>query len=377
MVSNWEQRVGPMEATMHWASDQMYGWIHRANTRDLASLQLEFTRRRFLDPVTTGVMEVFFVSSCFQLPRVKAMGQRFYALANRIILLSLTTTDDLNLMLYDVVLPQTVIMLEAHTYHLDSFHPPITVALTIQGCRTEQGSTSLVIYCQSALKVWSKEGIRFYDIDFAQGPSSAVAPADWLLDICGDRWCNPVVHLSCVTFSGAGFKVTDVGSLYCNFVAVDQANVGVCMDHVRDIIFVGSNDKEVARTTHAGFENCELAMRATDCYRLSIAHQTYGDCKSVFDMCLRETCLVRDSIIDECNKLGCILMAGCRCPVFTNVQVDQGIDGFSERCLCIASDIYPIVYLANLAVWEFDTPDQEDMDESDENPAAPSAMVAA
>jgi hypothetical protein len=70
-------------------------------------------------------------------------------------------------------------------------------------------------------------------------------------------------------------------------------------------------------------------------------------------------------------------MAGCRCPVFTNVQVDQGIDGFSERCLCIASDIYPIVYLANLAVWEFDTADQEDMDESDENPAAPSAMVAA
>jgi hypothetical protein len=55
--------------------------------------------------------------------------------------------------------------------------------------------------------------------------------------------------------------------------------------------------------------------------------------------------------------------------------VDQGIDGFSERRLCIASDIYPIVYLANLAVWEFDSPD-EDMDESDENPV-PSAVVAA
>ena len=362
MIVNWEQRVGPMEATMHWASDEMYSCIHHMLTMDLIALQREFTvRRRLLDPVTSGVMEVLFMSSAFHLPCVKKMGDRFYVFASVLILLNLDRedgSDRLNLFLYNLVLPQTVIQLEPHRYRLDSLLPPITVALTIQGKRVEEGTTELVVYGQSSLKVWAREGIRFYDLDFVHDVIGCDDPCEEILDISGDRNSNPKVHLNCVKFVGAGFKTSNLDMLYCNFVWVIKAKIGVSMEHVRHAVFVGSSDVDLAQ---AGFEDCVVAVRARDGVRLSMSHQTFGDVKRVFDVRLREACQIRDCLADECIKLGSILLPGCRNPVFTNFEVDEGTEELRSR-LCIPSDVYPIVYVANPPVWEFDRDAEEPAD---------------
>ena len=345
--------MGPMDATMHWASDQLFSYIHSLSKRDLPELQSEFTRCLTMDGVTTGVMEIMFLSSCFSLPRVKAMDSRFWYLAKHLITLQLGGLDRLNSLLWGLVLPQTVIQLEPQEYYLDSLLPPISVALTVQGKRTSNASTTVIIYNQSCLKVLASDGIRLLDLDFVQGEADhsyhlghqepPTEPHMYVLEILGGNWTNPHVYLSGVTFTGAGFKAKNLAGLNCNHVFVRSAEVGVLLENVREAKFMGCAPGVESHGLN-GFHECDIAFMCTDVWQITLSDVKFESVTVLFEMCVRDAISIRDSKSIDCDEMGFLLMPGCRAPQFWNFDVEEETEDL-DLDKEFVSELYPVVYM--------------------------------
>jgi hypothetical protein len=348
-----------MDATMHWACDQLYLCVHSMSKMPLPELQSEFSRRLSLDRVTTGVMEVMFLSSCFHLPRVEAMGARFWYFATHLILLKLEGLDRLNSLLWDLVLPQTVIQLEPQEYYLDSLLPPVSVAITIQGRRTPDAATTVIVFSQSCFRVFAQEGIRLFDIDFMQaeadhsmhlrGAERPTPPRKYILEVMGGNWTNPHVYISGVSFSGAGFKAVNLGSLNCNHVFVCGAEVGVYMENVREAKFMGCAPG-IESHGKSGFKECDVALSSTDVWQLSLSDLKFESVSVLFNMCVRDAINVRDSETLWCEKMGYLLMPGCRAPAFWNFDVESDTEDL-ELDKEISSDYFQLIYMGREPCW--------------------------
>ena len=318
MIQNWEANVGPVESTLHWVGEDLYYHIHCMQKMSLETLQNEFREQRDLDRLATGVMDVLFLSSCFKLPSVVAMGPCFWVFARELIQLKLSSVDHLNSLLWGLVLPQTVIVLEPKKYALDSLLDPIAVPLTIRGQKDDQGVTTVEVHSQTSLIFF--HNTRLHRLRFVQAPSVSVPSTDFLVKFCGFGGCKLTAFMVDVEFVCAGYSVQNYLQVQCNHVHVSRAAVGLSAYSVERLSILGC-DSEVMCEGHTGFNGCGIGIQIMDVDHLLVENQVFSGTEKIFHACVKTSSEVKDSNADACVSMGVLLMARHFTPVFIDFEV--------------------------------------------------------
>ena len=322
MIEKWETNVGSIDSTLHWVKEELHYHIYCMNKMSLDMLQCEFSEQRTLDKLATGVMDVLFISACFKLPSVDAMGPLFWIFARELIQLHLASVDQLNSLLWGLVLPQTVIVLEPKKYALDSLLDPIIVPLTIQGQQTDQGVTTVEVSSQTSLVFFNNA--RLDKIRFVQTLPVSMPPTEFIVKFSGYGGCKLVASMTDVEFVRAGFSVQFYNRMQCNHVFVSRAVIGIHARNVEQLSILGYGSNEMCDSP-TGFDACALGMQFMDVDLLLIENQAFSGTEKIFHACVKTSCIVRNCSADNCPNLGTILMAGHATPVFVDFEVSVSV----------------------------------------------------
>ena len=314
---------------MHWANDLLYYTIHDTNKQPLVSLQKQFCFNSPLDTVTKGVMDVMFAASCFQLPIVIELGQLFWMFARELIRLRVSTVDHLNFLLWGVVLPQTVLVLDPVTFTLDSLIPPIKTQITIQG-RVEtqtsddevfETSTRTILLVPSNSSLIFLSDVRLCTLTVKQVENPAYRQSECVLQFLGfgPRALN--LYMNGVELVNAGCSVVNYDKVHCNHLSVTDAVVGFLGTNIKDLYLTGTHTHLLETEVKTGFYFCDTALSLRDISTFVCAKHTIFNCHVVFDAKISKVCVVEDSAIYECTHMGELLTCSNCVPSFVSCKV--------------------------------------------------------
>jgi hypothetical protein len=325
MISAWVNRVGGVEETLHWVKNSLFSRVNCVKYMTLPNMARELQCNSALWAIAYGVMDVMFVTSCFQLPVMQRMGDLFWVFAKEIINLRIQSGDMLNSLLWGMVLPQTIICLP-HTptgFVLDSLLDPISVDVTIQGCERSAGRTVIYVYSHTSLTFLS--GARLNGITFVhRASSSPMAKVGTVLQFCGWKLSPLEVFMNDVVVECGGVCLSDYHVVHCNHLFVRNAPVGVSVSGVNRLFITGISIAGISGGDNTGFDSCETALRIRNVCEVSLGRIVVSNCARLFDAEVGDIFVFGNSMILKCGEIGSILMPVGRRASFINLVV----------CLC-------------------------------------------
>ena len=324
-VENWIEKMGPMDQTMHWSEEKLYCHICRMLRYPHSQLLLEFQTNSKTDSLTTGVMDIMFLASCFQLPLVCELGPRFWFFTKELIHLRVSSVDHLNSLLWGLVLPQTVILLDPKPYFMDSDLEAISVDITIKGSKggaSAEEETVIVVHSKTSLVFIGS--VRLVGLKFKQqrhDPNQSEY-SDTVLSFIGWGDDKLLLFMKDVQLVNAGCSVSAYNRAHFCCVSVTDALIGIHVTNVKDV-FLSSGDMLCPGTSFdpPGFFYCDTAIVASDVSVLIAGHQIISHCHTVFDLKVKHTCVVEESTISSCDHMGKIMTSPNCTPSLIGVSV--------------------------------------------------------
>ena len=340
-MSIWINNVGSMRSTMHWSAESLYFHLHSMGSKDSDEFQKEFNIGSVLDAATNGVMDVMFTAACYS-PVMARLGDAFWPLARELIRLRVGSTDQLNLLLWFGVIPQTVLVLEPKRYYLDSMIPHVKTNISIEGsigldsneCDSwEQeycartllevpGNTSLVFLCN----------VRISTIFVQRREVSSVYSSNRsVLRFHGSQAKDSSLVLDRVMLVGSGCYATGFEKVHCNQLSVVDASVGFIGKNINTLSLTGGVSDVGGGTVKSGFIFCDEALRLSDVGSFYCSGQCFEDARMIFRIRIRQTCVVENCVLVRSDHMGEIMASpGCS-PSFLRLQVISLVSSLSLR----------------------------------------------
>lgn len=321
-----------MNSTMHWSAEKLYFYLHQMHSMGHETFQNEFRSGSMLDEVTHGVMDVMFAAACYS-PVMGRIGTLFWPLAREIIRLRVEGTDQLNLVLWFGVIPQTVLVLEPKTYILDSMVPPILSDISIEGSvplgSIQCESWELESCARTVLEIPGNSSLVFVGnvrvttllvrhLEVLSGPSSS---DDAMLKFHGSGDQESSLIFDRVMLTGSGCSVVGYEKVHCNQLSVSDAVVGFEGRNIHTLSFTGSINEFSSQFLKSGCLFCDHALRLFDVCSLFCSGQFFENNKIILYVQVRKTCVFENSVMVQCDHMGEILCSpGCS-PSFFKLKV--------------------------------------------------------
>lgn len=339
-VDTWINKIGSMEKTMHWAKEELYHQIHRMMRLSDEKLAFELHPGSITDSMTNGVMDVMFLASCFNFPLVRVMGDRFWSFTKELINLQVSSSNHLNSLLWGLVLPQTVVILDAKRYEMDPLLTPISVDITIKGSYLETASHSLqsdqvvektVLAVNSETKLFFTASARLMGITFEQVHYSSLVSkrSDTVMEFMGWGFDPLVLFMKDVHLVNAGCSVSAFDKVHCSQCSVTDSELGFHVTNVKDLFFSGGDlFYPKGSGVKTGFFNCELSLYVRDVFYLLVCQQHFDHCDTVFDFKVQNRCIVENCKISSCNCMGAIMTSPNCTPSLIDLVVSLSLSSF-------------------------------------------------
>lgn len=334
LVATWVKNVGRVRKTLHWASEPFYFYLHGMLSMSLQDVQAEFKQGSRMDGLSKGVMEVMFWVSCFQPPVVVALGDCFWDLARELIRLQVSNVDQLNYLFWGGLIPQTVIVLEAREYQMDSMIPPIKADISIEGCvcpvehtnlseeHVQEDETRTVLRISSHSSLIFTGSVRLLNLTVSQSEMSSVHTlSEVSMKFIGLEPDHATIVMDGVKMCSAGCSVSNYSKVNCNHFSVTGAMAGFIGYNIKSLHMAGSQTHLENPSFKTGFFFCDTAMLLRDVTSFIVTKQTFYENNVVFDMRVRAVCIVEDSVIARCDHMGEIMTSVNCHPTFIRVVV--------------------------------------------------------
>jgi len=324
-----------MDDTLHWVDPSLYKTINSMKSLSIEELQAEFqTPGSRLCAGVTGVMDLMLVCCCFRLPLVMEMDHLFWHFARALVLLDVDSVDTLNSLLWGLVLPQTVLVLEPKQYNLDSLLVPIFVPITIRGTKDQARlqTTTLGIYSQASLVILNH--VRFWHLTVARVITANVMPAsDFLVKLTGWDGCNHKAYFWDVEMCDGGISCVLYDLLQCNRLIVRGAECALAVYATETLCVRGWDHHVLLPSERSAFDQCTLAIKAKDVANVKIEDVKFSRLFEVFNVRASNVCLIENALVSPtCMRLGRILMPQNAACVFTDVEVLFSSLSFPAPC---------------------------------------------
>lgn len=330
MLAVWTEKVGSVEDTLHWVAEPLFYHVNHMNHMPFPALLEHFLIPSDLNRFVVGVMDVLFLTSCFNFPVVSEMGGLFWIFARELIQLKLNTSDMLNSYLWGLAMPQTVILLPPITggYILDSLLDPIEIEITIQGCLADGHTpyvddtsfhTTIYVYAQSSLTFMSNTRLLKLSIQKKDFPAM-MARCDTLVKFIGWGLTKLSAYITDVEFINGGCFATRYDVVHCDHILVKNTSIGLSVQHVAKL-FITGNPPCMLPGPEVSFYRCLLAISAIEVDTFVSGRQIFSKCKNVFYANVKTAFIVEDSAVKDCEALGEILMSPGRRPTFVRFTV--------------------------------------------------------
>lgn len=317
--------MGSMAKTLHWSSGKFFSVVKTIFSTPSQERKFQFLLGSNLDDELHGVMDVVFAASCFPKPDVAAMGQMFWIFAKALLRVYVSSTDELNFLLWGNLLPQTVLFLAPTVFYLDSLIPPIETVLTIEGSMHEDESramTEIKIHCNGTLIFRADTRIIGVFFHRMQSRPNGVDSISSMLSFIGKREAPLNITLTLVKISKGGVLLTKCGRVWLQGVSVFRSIAGFLLETVDEFVF---NRYPVSETDTAfkdvGIFNCNFAFSFHDVKTVELTHIRVHGVENVFSGSVLDTFLMSTSCIDSCASMGNLLMISDIRPVFQSVMV--------------------------------------------------------
>ena len=320
-----------MENTMHWASKELFYRVFTTNDMPLQELQTQFNFQSLLDDSAKGVMDVMFIASCFQLPVVLELGELFWIFAREVIRLRVSTVDHLNFLLWDSVLPQTVLVLDPVTFFLDTLLPPIKNQITIQGTvvenQLENQSNVVETVARSILDVSSQASliflsdVRLCTLVVRQVDSPGTKLVESVIQFMGFGARSLSVYMNGVELINAGCSVVNYENVHCNHLYVTDAVVGFLGTNIGNLYLTGTHTHLLDNSVQPGYLFCDTAFCLKDVSNFVCTNQTIYQCKVIFDVRIARVCVIEDAVMCQCDHMGELLTSANCTPSFVRCKV--------------------------------------------------------
>lgn len=324
-LREWETNVGPITKTLHWSSNEFIVYV-----RNLFPLSSQERRKQFvfgsdLDDELLGVMDVAFAASCFMKSDIASMGQLFWIFAKELLRVYVSSTDELNFLLWGTLLPQTVLFLAPITFYMDCMIPPIETVMTIEGTVCADGSSPCTeVRLQSSECLIFRANTRITGIVFRRTglrTSHANAP-NTFLGFVGKKDAPVHVCLSLVQAFDGGLYFMKCGKVKLRGVAVSNAISGLMLDTVEEFVFNRFPGAETDTSfSDVGVFNCYNAFSLDGVKSVEMNGIRVRNVQNVFSGSVSDTFVMGTSCIDSCRSMGNLLVFSNIRPVFQSVLV--------------------------------------------------------
>lgn len=324
MISDWEDSVGGVEESLHWVKESLFSHIRCMKSMPLHMSVLEFQPNAVLWRLAYGVMDVMFATSCFKPPVMAKMGNLFWIFARELICLRIQSGDMLNSLLWGLVLPQTIIRLPASPvgaefFEIDSLMDPISAEISIYGCRSDEGRTTVNVCSHASLVFLSC--VRLSSITFVHKQSPTLAgKVESVLSFHGWRVSPLQLFMTDIIIQNGGISISDYSLVHCNNLFVQQASVGVRAVGVKRLFITGVLVFGMAGV-NTGFSRCATVLRTQDVHEISLGRLVISDCSKLFEVEGCELMVFGNSLVARCQSLGSIMMPVSLRASFINVVV--------------------------------------------------------
>jgi len=331
-MDRWVEHVGPKDESLHFVKPGAFTDFEHMMGLDLEGQRTLFQHHdspiSLLGHRTQGVMDTLFAASCFQLPSVLAMGRHFWLLARALVLFEVSNSDQLNSILWGLVLPQTVVAMDAEEFYMDSLLDPVHVPMKLKGCVGHLRMTTL--YVQSDSNMIFFDDVCFENVCFLHTPphpdrcvSRLRKFVVELRGVCSFQTNVPtaVAVLKHVEFSYGGLRVYRYGDVLCEDVHFHDAKCGLSLHDV-GCVSLESHFLGLGTDPFSGFDYCDLALSAEKVGSLDLEDQSFNGVLQIFDVeIFSEFEMVTCYISDADTYIGKITMPeGCD-PVFHGITV--------------------------------------------------------
>ena len=336
MLQSWSEQVGCMDDTLHWVDPSLYKTINSMKSLSIEELQAEFqTPDSRLCSEVNGVMDLMLVCCCFRLPLVMEMDHLFWHFARALVLLDVGSVDTLNSLLWGLVLPQTVLVLEPKQYILDSLLDPIFVPITIRGTKDQATlqTTILGVYSQTSLVFFHH--VRFWHLTFARVVTASIMPpSDFIVKLIGWDGCKHKAYFWDVEMLDGGISCIFFDLLQCNRLLVKGAECALAVYSTKTLCVRGWDQHTLLPSERSAFDECTLAIKAKEVVHLKIQDVKFSRLFELFNVRASHVCSIEKSIISPtCMRLGRILMPEDSPCIFTDVEVLLALLPLLPACL--------------------------------------------
>lgn len=338
----WIEKVGPQSS--YWCSIGFFTRVSEMYNMSPDDLSDQFKFGSYLDEETCGVMELFFVASCFKSPVTVNMGMLFWVFAREMIRVRISDVDQLNALLWGQLLSQTILVLDPVVFALDCLLPGIDVVLSIEGTTSDPSLSTDGTKRKPVIMVPSNTSLVFYnsarlsslDIQRLDVPNSQ--RRDSVFTFKGMRGDRREVRIADMSLIGGGVSIDKYDFVRCTSVSVSNSDVGVSVKNVRDFYFGGGYRSSREHFVAPRFVECDLAMSFKTVCRVICEEMYVSRCKTVFKASVSDDFLVRRATFDCCKCLGEVLMTPGLYPLFYETMVGLFLNRVSH-CTALADSL--------------------------------------
>ena len=323
MIKNWEENVGPLGRSLTRSTPGLVSYISELGGMRLKTIRKAFREQVGFNEYIVGIMDLLFFASGFDLDRVRSMGSLFWSFCKHMIQLHVPDSDRLNLLLYDRVLPQTILCLEDIEYRLDYMLSDINCELAFRGKIVCNEDNSI----RSKTKILLQREISFIHdteieaVDFQHREPSMTTFLVGFLGLPGADSCIQV-HLKDVRFEGGGIKCIHVRIVQMMNVSFRNCGIAFYMNNVCNAFIFSNPDRSVDHEEERGvFSHCELAMFFFKVKTLDVRHVEFRNCKEIVDGIVSHSFEVTECLFSSNNKMGKLIMSVGKRPLFFGNQV--------------------------------------------------------
>jgi hypothetical protein len=293
--------------------EDLFYQVSQANHLCLQGLCSSFLPASDLYRHAEGVMDVMFITSCFNFPVRVQMGDLFWTFANEFIKLKVHSGGLLNSLLRGLVLPQTVIILPATSvgFKIDPLLPPIKFDVTISGYHgpalPDGTRERTILHVEHQTFLLFQGNVRMSSLSFVHTQSISPMPHSDLI-ICFHGWertpLEVIIHD--VTFD-AGVSIFSYETVRCNHVLIRGAKIGMDVLNANRL-FITGDLAEMALGKENGFDGCNLALRLRKVNEVTLGRLVVSKCSKVFDVCVHRFFILGNSVVSRCVAMGSLLM---------------------------------------------------------------------
>lgn len=351
-MRTWIEKVGP--SSSYWCTISFFTRVSEIYKTPLDNCKDQFKFGSCLDEDTNGVMEILFAASCFMSPRLVNMGSLFWVFTREIIRVNVSSVDQLNSLLWNQLLPQTILALEPIVYCLDCLLPGIDIVLSIEGIpqaphgklapSTDKKRPVIMIPSNSSLVFYNNARLSCLDIQRIEVPHAQ--RQDNALTFKAVRGDRREVRLADICVTGGGIRIEKYDFVRCACISVTGATVGLTIRNVRDFYFGGGRRSSHGHFIDPKIEQCGIAIAIKPACRVICEEVSVSDCGTVFSVSVSDDFLVKRATLQRCGSMGEVFMTPGLRPVFFETMVWIFFNIQWQRfltCFCCSLGIFPWV----------------------------------